>query len=339
MRIVGVVEDGSGRASQLARDLDPDYFAPLGYRPHPGTLNVAVSRDQRAGLMRQASVAIGPTRYWPVRVHGEQAYVRVSRDPRTLEILHPQRLRDRPSVRNGERLVVTTPERRHMRLSVAIMAHPMREHAVKELLDQLDRPVPVIWDINQEPSTDPRQRWETGRRAWEAHEPTADWHMVLQDDIHVSRNLLDGLELALDQIGLDGLASAYTGTGRPDQANVRRALRHATGKGHSWMTTRSLNWGTAICAPVPTIPAMLDWCSQPGRQRLNYDMRIGVYYRDVHGWRTWYTVPSLVEHRELPSLVGHGSGRPRVAHWFHTGSALDIDWTRVPPGGLTPEHP
>src|SRR5690606_40216397 len=68
------------------------------------------------------------------------------------------------------------------------------------------------------PSSPTRRSSDLGRRAWEAHDPTADWHMVLQDDIHVSRNLLDGLELALDQIGLDGLASAYTGTGRPDQA-------------------------------------------------------------------------------------------------------------------------
>lgn len=68
-----------------------------------------------------------------------------------------------------------------------------------------------------------------------------------------------------------------------------------------------------------------------------YDMRLGRYYRDVLGWRTWYTVPSLVDHAEGPSLVGH-DGIRRVAHRHHTGSALDIDWSRTPPDGLNIYH-
>jgi hypothetical protein len=40
---------------------------------------------------------------------------------------------------------------------------------------------------------------------------------------------------------------------------------------------------------------------------------------------TW---PSLVDHRDVPSLVGHGGGR--YAHKFigENASALDIDWSK-----------
>ena len=109
------------------------------------------------------------------------------------------------------------------------------------------------------------------------------------------------------------------------------------------MSTWSLNWGVAIAAPVSTIRGMLDWCDDPKRAHLNYDMRIGMYYRDVLGWRTWYTHPSLVDHRDSASLIGHGAGGERVAHRHHTGSALDIDWGAhnglpigVPPSGRRP---
>src|SRR5699024_7401624 len=149
-------------------------------------------------------------------------------------------------------------------------------------------------------------------------------------------DMLAGLARALDQVGRDGLVSAYTGTGRPDQLNVRRALANAQKRGHAWMSTRSLNWGVAIAMPTHAIPAMLEWCGSEDRAHLKYDYRIGVYARDVLGWRTWYTVPSLVDHDEsIPSLVGHGKGR--VAHATCDGSALDVDWTRTPPGGLVPE--
>lgn len=225
-----------------------------------------------------------------------------------------------------------------MRLSAAIMAHPVRQESAEQVQSSLDRHVPIIYDENPVPSADKLQRWAVGRRCWEAHDPAADWHLVLQDDVLISQNLLAGLERALGELGPEGLVSAYTGTGRPDQSNVRRAIAHADRNGHSWMSTRSLNWGPAIILPTFVIPDMLDWCEDHIRRnkppRSNYDYALGVYARDELGYRTWYTVPSLVEHRDLPSLVGHDTGPKRVAHRFHDGDALEIDWTRAPRGGL-----
>lgn len=218
--------------------------------------------------------------------------------------------------------------KRPMRLSAAVMAHPARSEHVGELLASLDRDIPVSWDPNPEPSPDPARRWATGKAAWEMYDPTADWHMVIQDDAIVSTDLLAGLELALTELGPEGIASAYTGTGRPNQAAVKKALTEAGQAGHSWMYTWSLNWGVAIIAPTSTIPGMIEWCDHSDRAHLNYDMRVGQYYRDILGWRTWYTVPSLVDHRDTASLIGHGQGGNRRAHVFHEGSALDIDWTR-----------
>lgn len=227
-----------------------------------------------------------------------------------------------------DRLAVARYTGRSVSLSAAIMAHPVRSEQVDELLGQLDRDVLVSYDKKAVPSKDPAQRWATGKAAWELYDVNADWHMVIQDDAVVSQDFLAGFEIALAQVGTDGLVSAYTGTGRPDQANVKRAIRSADKNEHNWLSTWSLNWGVAFAVPTYTIPDMLEWCSKEARFTRNYDMRIGQYYRDILGWRTWHTYPSLVDHRDTASLVGHGQGGNRHAHKPLHGSALGVDWSK-----------
>jgi len=220
-----------------------------------------------------------------------------------------------------------------MKLSAAIMAHPVRRAEAEAVQAALDRPVPIVYDPNPVPSANPAQRWATGAAAWEAHDPDADWHLVIQDDAVPCRDLLAGLERALDELGPDGVVSAYTGRGRPNQPRVQPGLDRAAAGGHSWMWADRIYWGVAIAAPVKTIPGMLAWCSHHQRAREKYDARIGRYFHERLGWRAWYTVPALVDHRGGKSLIGHGD-KGRHAYWVHRGSALDIDWTRVPDGGL-----
>lgn len=224
-----------------------------------------------------------------------------------------------------------------MKLSVSIMAHRQRQAEAEELQGWLGGDTRIAWDPKPQTSADPRQRWVTGRLAWEMHDPSADWHMVIQDDAIPAQDLVAGLENALKILGPEGLVAPYSGTGKPNQFHVKRNIAHADEKGHAWWSTKSLCWGVAIVAPVKTIKPMLRWCSLTPRERLNYDMRVGMYYRDVLKWRTWYTNPSLVEHRDGDSLVGHGTTSPegRRAHNFLAeGSAADVDWSHTPPKGL-----
>lgn len=230
-----------------------------------------------------------------------------------------------------------------MKLSVSIMAHPVRQEAAEYVQDKLGSKATIVYDTNPVPSADKKQRWANGRRAWEAADSSADYHMVIQDDVLAAGNLIAGLEKALDVLGPDGLVSAYTGTGRPDQFTIRRKLRDAAARGESWIYTGLLYWGPAIIAPVYTIEDMLDWSEKYAGlnkpPRSNYDYAIGAFYKYEMGWRCWYTAPSLVDHRGLPSLVGHDTGPVRKAHNFigEDGDALAVDWTKTPKGGLVLE--
>lgn len=207
-----------------------------------------------------------------------------------------------------------------MKLSVKVMAHRKREAFIPALVEQLGlTDDDVIWDRKN-------NRWDTGRRAWEAIDPTADWGMVVQDDALVCRDLIAGLESALEHVPQNCLVSPYVGTRRPMSGRVERAVQEAIAEDAAFIKMPSLNWGVAITAPTRIIPNMLPWCDK--QPYPNYDRRIGRYAIDVLGFATYCTWPSLIDHRAIPSLVGHGGGR--VAHHFvgEDFSALDIDWSK-----------
>jgi hypothetical protein len=205
------------------------------------------------------------------------------------------------------------------------MAHPVRRPYVDELVGWLDRKVPISWDNEGPPSPDRQRRWRTGRRAWEMHDPKAEWHIVIQDDALVCRDLLAGLERALDHVPAEGVVQPYIGSKRPAQLTVTKVIRDARDKfpQASWVGMRSMGWGVAIAAKVETIADMIDWCNS--RVTMPYDMRIGRFYRDALRQLTWHPFPSLVDHRQGPSLIAH-SDAGRHAHVFWEGSALDLDW-------------
>lgn len=175
----------------------------------------------------------------------------------------------------------------------------------------------VIWDRRND-------RWDTGRRAWEAVDQTAEWGCVVQDDAMPCADFIAGMEQALKRVPENVLVSPYIGTRRPSRSKIDRVVAEAAAAKAAFIEMPSLNWGVAIVAPTRIIDGMLPWCD--AQQYPNYDRRIGRYAIDVMRMSTWCTFPSLLDHRTIPSLIGHGDGR--VAHRFigETASALAVDW-------------
>jgi len=205
-------------------------------------------------------------------------------------------------------------------LSVSVMAHPKRAHLVEPLVDRLGLTGDdVAWDRRGE-------RWDTGRRAWEMHDPRADWHMVIQEDSIVVRDLIPGLKKALDHVPKECNVCPFVGTRRPAQRTVQRLISLAERQRASWIEFPSLFWGLAIIAPTPVIPRMLAFGDSITAYP-NYDKRIGQYFVQKLHWPTYCTWPNLIDHRDdEPSLCGHGPGR--IAHRFagEDASALDVNW-------------
>jgi hypothetical protein len=222
-----------------------------------------------------------------------------------------------------------------------IWAHPARQKWAEELQDSLDAFVPIVYDTNPVPSKDPQQRWAVCRRVLElAASDGAEYVGWLQDDAIVCRDYTAAVSKALDAAGSPILLSPYCGAGRPNQLNVRRALRHAEMEGTPWLSTTSLNWGVSVIFPTRLVEDVLREGSKSKFRYSPSDYRIGVVLRDYvrPKMRSWYLHPSLVQHRDEGSLVGHDKpGQARVAHAVigADASGLDIDFTRLPGGDST----
>lgn len=221
-------------------------------------------------------------------------------------------------------------------VSVAIMAHPKRESFIPELIAALDRPATVVLDEKND-------RWDTGRRSMLAFDPAASHHLVVQDDAVLCRDLVAGVERALAYAPDDVPVCLYVGTVRPWPTAVAKLVQ-ATREDTSWLRMGQLNWGVAVVMPTRHIEAMVRWCD--GRPEIaNYDKRMSRWF-EHQGIKIWYTWPSLVDHRDSPSLVAGRKGG-RFAHRFvgRDASALEVRFDggvlEMPPlnrGGEQPWH-
>lgn len=210
-----------------------------------------------------------------------------------------------------------------MRVSASIMAHPDREPMVAEILAALDRPAPVAWDAEGPPSGKGDRVWRTARSAWEMFDPGADFHVLIQDDALVCRDYLAGLERALVHVPECALVSTYLGKGRNVPVRWNRMAEKAQATGSSWVRSYTLMWGVSVVVPTVMIPKMIEWCDR--KAGMPDDMRVGRWFQRQK-IDTWYTWPSLVDHRPAPSLTKHRQVE-RVAVHHHEGSALELDWS------------
>jgi hypothetical protein len=210
-----------------------------------------------------------------------------------------------------------------IRVGVAVMAHRKREAFIPELLASLDRPAEVVWDQRDD-------RWDTGRRSMLAHrnDPEATHWLVVQDDAIVCRDLVAGIESALAHVPSRTPLCLYVGKLTPFAPMVTALAAQATQDGVSWLSMDSMHWGVGIVMPVELIGPMVQWGDTGGQSIPNYDKRISRWLGG-QGVQTFYPWPSLVDHRDSPSLVPGRGRRGRHAHRFLGAdvSALDVDWS------------
>jgi FkbM family methyltransferase len=201
------------------------------------------------------------------------------------------------------------PSTRQLKLSTTIMAHPRRRGFVGSLIAALDAPASITWDQKND-------RWDTGRRALLAVDPDATHHMIIQDDAIVAKDLTAAV---LRRVGEKPTSpiSLYLGRQRPHAAKFTHIVADARQAGRRWVSYPELCWGVGLVFPRELIEPVVEW-GDAHATIANYDMRISRYLERVK-IPTWYTLPSLVDHRagaDSPSLIAGRTGGNRVAHWF-----------------------
>jgi hypothetical protein len=206
------------------------------------------------------------------------------------------------------------------KVSCTVMAHKARAALVGPLLEALGG-AEVVWD-------EAGDRWDTGRRAMESFDPSADVHCVLQDDAIVCRDLLAGVAELTRYT--DGPVSLYTG--KQNSTAVHLAIAEYTNA--PFFRAPGPHWGVGLAMPTSLVLELVKGAG--GLRGIHaYDMRMQRWLR-AQGIQCSYTVPSLVDHRQGPSLLSHPqAGRRAVNFIGQDSSALDTDWSREP--GPLPE--
>lgn len=210
-----------------------------------------------------------------------------------------------------------------MKLSASVMAHPARAGEVELLLSALDREVPVYWDPDGPPSGAGDRVWRVAREAWQMFDPTADFHALIQDDAVPSSDLLTGLELALDHVPPDVVVSPYLGQGRNVSRRWTMMADKADAVHASWVRSPRVMWGVCLILPTRAIPDMIGWANR--KAGMPDDMRVNAW-AVRHQVECWYTWPSLIDHRPVPSLTKHRAS-DRTARRWHADTALGLDWS------------
>lgn len=175
------------------------------------------------------------------------------------------------------------------------MAHESRGAYFPYLKEMLGKDVTFLVDVEGENSLGV---WKNCKRAWEAHDPEADWHVVIQDDAVVCDFFEDTAKrvIAFVEASENPLAiSFYHGKRFNLKEEVKRCLKDG------YIVSEYLSWGLAVCLPTKLIPEMIEWCD---KLNLKQDYaRINLFLRE-RGIPVFYPFPPIVEHRKGKSLVG-----------------------------------
>lgn len=191
-----------------------------------------------------------------------------------------------------------------MRVSFAVVGHHSRREAAEKLAASLGCPLAMDeGDAGSLPNHD--AAWRLG------HALGGDFVVVLEDDAVLVDGFAQHAAEALASMPRPGAVSFYTGTARPFPARVEQAVQRAERLGLAWLESPAAFWGPALALPREQVRPMLRYVQ---RLDLPYDQR---FTRYLYASRAtcFYTMPSLVDHADGPSLLSRDD-EPRRAHRF-----------------------
>lgn len=132
------------------------------------------------------------------------------------------------------------------------------------------------------------------------------WSVILEDDAEPVDDFTDQLQAALPHAPTP-IVSLYLGRQRPPhwQLRIERALKAANNQNASWIVSTHLLHAVGYCIKTELLPSLLSHDSV-----LPVDQHIGDWARRF-GHSVAYTVGSLVDHADMPTIVNHPDGKPR----------------------------
>ncbi|HEU5126509.1 MAG TPA: hypothetical protein VFU12_00850 [Glycomyces sp.] len=217
------------------------------------------------------------------------------------------------------------------RISVVVMTHPDRIENARRLAEsQPECRIAIVTD----PVPDgPPGAVRTAQRAWEAMPEDSTHHVVLQDDVEAVPNLRAHLEQVVASLPEHPICLFTEWASKTAQA-VRLGLLE--GRGLIEIVDH-LHTTQGVILPAATVRAFTDHMRQPGVVTVDSvaDADLLFEFLRDRGDLPYITAPNLVEHIELPSLLGNDLLRgPRHSPCFDP-LPPERKWEVQRPGALT----
>ena len=171
------------------------------------------------------------------------------------------------------------------------MAHPKRKEYVKYLLERLGD-VPVIWE-------DGSGIWETRKRCLEDHIAAgAEWSLTIQDDCLVTDDFIEKAIAFIQKHDRKGRRTfSFNFYFWSNSLGLCQSAKRS-----GFYRSRGIKSGLGICLKTEIIPPLLSFWEGRSDLLRHDDSRISLFLRK-RGLSSIYPCPSLVQHRDAPSLV------------------------------------
>jgi hypothetical protein len=174
----------------------------------------------------------------------------------------------------------------------------------------------VVFD--PDPGDDPTPL-KTSLHAWRAVEPGATHHLVVQDDVELSDGFLRRVRAGV-QLFPDSAIAFYCNWNSVNGA----AARLAAAAGATWAEETGFEYfpTLAMVLPAHRIDGYLEYAA-PFARMWRDDDEVMREFLASHDIGAVLSVPSLVEHGQLPSVVGNAAHGIRHAACFSARAAPD----------------
>lgn len=188
-----------------------------------------------------------------------------------------------------------------MRLAIGIVAHISRLSTAEWLAKTVDAEYLSVDDGSLGAERNHCRVWR-----WLSEQP-ADWVICLEDDALPVPDFRNQLAQVLE-VAPTPIVSAYLGKLRPPkyQRAIEGALNRADAEDAHWITSNHLLHAVGVAVRSRLVTDMLN-----NLPVLPIDLAIARWAR-AHKYGIAYTVPSLVGHRDKPSLIAHPDGIART---------------------------
>jgi len=206
------------------------------------------------------------------------------------------------------------------RIGLAVMYHPARTSQAKALAEQCSPLGPrLVADPDPHGLSSPLR---TAKLAWASYDPSATHHLVLQDDVTLTKDFVAHLTTVVAQLPSHGIV-LYV-----NQGSLRNSYlaRRAAAAGMRWAEVSKSEYVPTLGFLLPTAHAQrlaAHLLTFPDEYR-DDDEAVTIYCKS-NNVSVVAVVPNLIEHGDLPSIAGNQNHGNRHSVAF----ASDV---RLPPG-------